>query len=494
MTLETHPSIKEKNEIMSKSIAKNAAFNVGHKAVAVVFPLVTSVYIARTLGASGVGEVSSAQNLVTYFTMIAALGIPSYGVRAIAQSKNNKDDRNRTFSELFIINFLSTMVALLGYGVLIVIIDKSIFSNGLHVIFATLIVMNIFNIEWLYQGFEEYKYITIRSISVKIISLLLMFLFVRTEKDVNAYALIICFGSVGNYALNAVQLRKYVNFTISELNFKRHLKPIFTFFASVIAVEIYTLLDVTMLTYMCHPESVGYYANAAKIVKIVANTITAIGTVLLPRLSLYFGNRDENQIKKIVSDFFDVITMFSLPCCVGIFLTANEFIPVLFGNGFQPAAVTVKYLCLLAVLLPLSGGIFAQILQTSGREKDYFVCVCIGAFVNIVLNALLIVRLQENGAALASVLTEFCVNITMFLYCRRVIRIQYISRDFISSLISCVMLAVAVIFIRLLAPIHSLLALLLLEVCVGMVAYAAGLLLLHNSKCYMVLKKLHIKR
>ena len=477
---------------MSKSIAKNAVFNMGHNAVLVVFPLVTSAYVARTLGATGVGVVSSAQNLITYFTMIATLGIPSYGVRAIAQAKINKEECNKVFSELFIINFISTVFSLACYAMLILVLDKTLFSNSLHVIFASLIAMNIFNIEWLYQGFEEYKYITIRSISVKIVSLILMFLFVKTERDVNYYAIIICFGSVGNYLLNLSQLKKYVSITLRGLNLKRHFKAIFTFFASVIAVEIYTLLDVTMLTYMCRSENVGYYSNASKIVKIIANTITAIGAVLLPRLSLYFGNRDEKQIRKLISNFFDVITMFSLPCCIGIFLTADELIPVLFGASFLPAATTIRFLCPLAILLPLSGGIFAQILQTSGKEKDYLICVCTGAVVNVILNALLISRLQENGAALASVLTEFCVNIVMLMFSQKVIRISYISRDFITSLMSCVVLAVLVKMVNLYVPIHSNLLLLLVEVIVGVMGYLTGLLVFKNSKCYMILKKIQI--
>lgn len=158
---------------MSKSIAKNAVFNMGYNAVSVIFPLVTSAYVARTLGASGVGEVSSAQNLATYFTMIATLGIPSYGVRAIAQARIHKEECNRTFSELFVINLFSTVFSLACYAVLILSLDKTLFSNPLHAIFASLIAMSIFNIEWLYQGFEEYKYITIRSILIKIISFIL---------------------------------------------------------------------------------------------------------------------------------------------------------------------------------------------------------------------------------------------------------------------------------------------------------------------------------
>lgn len=478
---------------MSKSIAKNAALNMGHKAVTVLFPLITSVYVSRTLGASGIGQVSSAQNMVTYFTMIASLGIPSYGVRAIAQTKSNTGECNRTFTELFIINLISTLFSFLCYIVFLVCLKKVVCPNALQIIFSSLILMNAFNIEWLYQGFEEYKYITIRSIIVKIISLVLMFLLVKTERDVYGYAIIVCFGTVGNYLLNITQLRKYVRFTNKSIDIKRHMKAILTFFASVIAVEVYTMLDITMLTYMCRPENVGYYSNASKIVKIIANTITAIGAVLLPRLSLYFGNQDEIKVKKLVSNFFDVITMFSLPCCIGIYITADELIPVLFGDSFLPAVATIRILCPMAVLLPLSGGIFAQILQTSGREKDYFVGVCTGAVINVILNAVLIGRLQENGAAFASVLTECCVNIVMLLFCRKVIRVKYISRDLMVSVLSCVALVISLELVKILIPVYSNILLLIIEITVGVLTYFGGLIIFGNSKLDIVMRRLHLR-
>ena len=321
-----------------------------------------------------------------------------------------------------------------------------------------------------------------------------MFLFVKTERVVYGYAIIVCFGTVGNYLLNITRLRKYVKFTVKNVNLKRHMKAIITFFASVIAVEVYTLLDITMLTYMCGPENVGYYSNASKIVKIVANTITAIGAVLLPRLSLYFGNQEEIKIKKLISNFFDVITMFSLPCFVGIYLTADELIPALFGESFLPAVTTIRILCPMVVLLPLSGGIFAQILQTSGREKDYFVGVCTGAIVNVILNAIFIGRWQENGAAFASVLTESCVNIVMLLFCRKVIRVKYISRDFMVSVLSCLLLFISLKLVKLFVPVDSNILLLMIEIVVGVFAYVVGLIIFKNSKLNIVLRKLHISK
>lgn len=479
---------------MGKSIAKNAAFNMLHNAVAVIFPLVTTTYISRVLGASGVGEVSSAQNLVLYFTLIATLGIPYYGVRAISQCRSDKKKCDKTFSELFAINFLSTMFALLCYIICIFLIDGGLFNNSLHLIFSSLIIMSVFNIEWMYKGFEEYRYITIRGIIVKLVSLVLMFVFVKNDGDLYFYAAIICFGSVGNYILNMLKMRKYVKLHLKGLNLKCHMKAIMIFFASVVAIEIYTLLDVTMITYMCSPDNVGYYTNASKIVKIIANTITAIGAVLLPKLSIYFKQQNETVIKKLVNDFFDVITMFTIPCCIGIFITASEIVPVLFGDDFLPSITTMRVLCPLVLFLTLSGGIFSQILQSSGREKMFFFSVCGGALVNIILNAILINLWQQNGAALASVITEIIVNILMLFFCQKVIKIRYFSKNFLKSLLSSVLMIVFIFVARGCTYNLSSLIILLSEIALGVIGYILGLVISKHGMLVLVLNKFKRKK
>ena len=195
---------------MGKSVSRNSAFSMINKGLSVVFPLVTVSYISRVLGAAGIGEVSSAQNLATYFSMAAALGIPSYGVRAIAQSKRDENSCNKTFSELFAINLISSIIATVVYLITVFCFKINNSNTALALIFSSIIVFNVINIEWVYQGYEEYEYIMIRSFVIKIVSLLLLFIFVRRKSDLVAYAFIICFGSIGNYVLNFINLKRYV--------------------------------------------------------------------------------------------------------------------------------------------------------------------------------------------------------------------------------------------------------------------------------------------
>lgn len=429
---------------MEKSIAKNAVFNMSYKALSVIFPLVIVSYASRKLGANGIGEVSSAQNLVTYFTMFAALGIPSYGVRAIAQSRKDREKCNKTFTELFIVNLCSTCVCTLLYFILLQFMHLQV--GILNYIFAILIVFNIFNVEWVYEGFEKYQYIAIRSFAVKGISMILLFLFVKDASDIVAYTLIVCFGTVGNSFWNIVSLRKFVQLRVASLDVKKHLKVIFTFFGSVIAIELYSLIDITMLTYTTSSNIVGYYSNATKIVKMLANTITGIGAVMLPRLSLCFLERRFDDIKGIVKNFFNATLTLAFPATVGIALVSKEIVLLLFGGEFVSSIPTIMILSPLIVLMPLSGGVFGQLLLTSENEKKYLICVSVGAVFNCILNYFFISLWQHNGAALASVITEVLVNLIMIIFSFKIIKIEIDKKEIIKTIFATtIMLAVLMI-------------------------------------------------
>ena len=466
---------------MEKSVSKNSVFSMLNKGLSVVFPLITVAYVSRILGASGIGEVSSAQNLSTYFSMAAALGIPSYGIRAIAQSKKNKGECNKVFTELFIINFISTIFAVGLYFITLFFLSENYKNIILSFVFSGTIIFNVINIEWVYQGFEEYGYITIRSFLIKLVSILLLLIFVRERTDLIAYSLIICFGSIGNYILNFINLKKYVRFCWENITLKKHMIPIMTFFISVIAIEIYSLLDVSMLTNMSSAKYVGYYSNATRIVKAVANTLTGISVVLMPRFSYLFIENNKNEIKRLASQFLNITFLISIPSCIGIILTADQIVNLLLGAEFLPAINTIRILSFLIVLMPLSGGIFCQLLLTSGKEKNYLFCVLCGTVVNAILNYILIPVYIHNGAAIASVIAEFMVSFSMVIISMRVVRISMKCRDMFSILFSSIFMMVCVLLARQFSFDISILLYLVLEIGVAITAYILGIFILKNS-------------
>ncbi len=429
----------------TKSVAKNSVFNVVYRLINMLFPLVTSVYVAHILMASGVGKVSYAQNIAQYFIFLAPLGILNYGTREIAKIRLDKEGTNKLFSELFSLNFISTFCCSVFYYLMV-------FKSGwyddeqlLYLVTGLPIIFNIINVDWYYQGQEDYGYIAIRSVCIKMIALVCMLDFVRTTDDYVVYALIYSFGIIGNYIFNAVNLvRKGVRFTIRNLNIKPHLKPVFILFSSNIAIELYILLDTTMLGYFCGDAVVGYYTNSMKLVKIVISLITAIGSVLLPRLSFYRNQGLLEECSLLVSKVFMVMFFFAVPCGIGIFLLADIIVPLMFGETFVPAIQTVKIATIIIYVLGFSNLFGTQVLLTFGQEKKLLLCTCVAAVLNMTMNLFLIPRFQHNGAVVASVVCESLVTIMTFIFAKKFVTVKLEHLFVLKTVLATICMAVIV--------------------------------------------------
>lgn len=393
---------------MKKSLAKNSVYNVIYKAFNVMFPLISASYLARVLSVSGIGKVSAAQNIAQYFVIIAGLGMGNYGTRSIAKTLDKKET-SKVFTELFSINAISTIMCVIAYYLMVLNIGFFEQERTLYIVVGFSIFLNFFNVDWFYQGKEEYGYIMVRSIAVKFISLLALFVFVRNKNDYIAYALINCLATAGNYIFNVVHLRKYVYLYTKELHLVRHLKYIFILLASSIAIELYTMVDTTMLNLMQSEIAVGYYTNAVKIIRMTSSCIIAIGAVALPRLSYYHRNGQNLEMQKTGKSIFDTLILFSVPAAIGIFMLADDIVLVLFGSEFYDSIFTIRILAVLNIVFAVAGGYAAQVLIAANEEKKYLYSVLVGAAINITLNSFLIKPFMQNGAAVASVCAEVAV-------------------------------------------------------------------------------------
>ena len=229
-----------------KSLAKNSLYNIIYQALMLVFPMITSMYVSRIILEDGVGKVAYAQNIVSYFTALAATGFPAYGIREIAKVSDNQKEKNKSFSEMFLLNAAATTLAAALYIVLIFFVPAM--KNNLYLYLSTglLIILNYANIDWLYQGLEEYEYIMKRSCIVKILSLTALFLFVRSREDYVNYALITSMGTACNNLFNIYHSRKLVKITFRNLELRRHVRPLLILTAAAFLGSIYNKIDVTM--------------------------------------------------------------------------------------------------------------------------------------------------------------------------------------------------------------------------------------------------------
>lgn len=432
-----------------KSIVTNSVYNVVYQLTNMLFPLITSIYVSHILMASGIGKVSFAQNIAQYFIFLAPLGIVNYGTREIAKIKSQEKESNRLFSELFLINLSSSICCSFLYY--IIVLKSGFFDIDVRLYLATglPIIFNIINVDWFYQGKEEFVYIAIRNTIVKAIALLAIFTLVRTPNDYVSYALIYAFGIIGNYIFNVVYLfSKGVRLSFSSLNIKRHLKPIFILLSSNIAIEFYILFDTTMLGSLCNKTIVGYYTNSMGLVKTVVALIASIGSVLLPRLSVYKSKNRIIDCGYLVSNVFMVMLFFAIPCGTGVFLLADISIPLLFGDSFVPAIQTTKIASIIIFVLGFSNLFGTQVLLTFGQEKKLLFCTCIAAILNIILNIVLIPLYQQNGAVVSSVCCESIVTILTFFFAKHLISIKIQKFFIIKTLFATIIMCLAIVVVK----------------------------------------------
>ena len=471
--------------IKQKSLAENSVFFAAYRFLNVIYPLVTVAYVSRIIFANGVGRIASAINIAQYFVYIAALGIPNYGIREIAKNRDTRDGINKLFTELFIINAISTGLATLCYYFYINVETRFSGDYYLYIIAGVMVIINFFYVVWVYQGQEQFSYIMIRNFVVKIISLLCIITFVHEKDDYLTYAIIYVGGYTGNNIINCIHLKRNgIKLVFNDLEFKIHLKPIFIMLCTTVAIELYTMVDTTMLTFLGNPEVVGYYSNAIKTVKVLVSLITSICVVLLPRLSYYFGIGQLGICEDIVNRTIKVLIFFLLPCFAGFFLVTDSIVPVLFGNDFLPAVTTTRILSFLIPVLGFSSLFGTQILLTFNKESNLLISTMVGAAINITLNTLLIPRLLQNGAAIASVASELVVTILTLFFAKKALTIRFSYKNIFKSFISTLMMAASVLPFGFVSCGH--LQRLAFQILIGFFVYVSTGFLLHNETLYEI--------
>jgi len=399
-----------------KSLASNAIFNVTYKLVAVIFPLITTAYASRVLMPDGIGSVSYAQNIASYFIVLASLGLPVYGVREMSRVRGNKADEGKVFSELVVLNALFTVASSILFLILIYSVDRFHNNYFFYLTCGIPIFLNFLNIDWYYQAREEYGYIAIRSIIIKVISLIAVLLFVNTKNDYLIYAFLLNIASVGNYVFNVVHARKYVRFGLKAIQLKNHFKPLASLGMVAILSALYNKVDITMLGVMASDNIVGLYSNAHKGIDVILTLCAAITATFLPRLSIYGKGGDKQKLESLLNIGYKVITFISIPAAVGLFIVAPQITILLFGEEFSASALTMRIFSIL-IIIRVYGDLFSyQLLIAMGEESKRVIVALIATIVNVILNAVLIPIMLQNGAAIASIVSELIMNGVIFLY------------------------------------------------------------------------------
>jgi O-antigen/teichoic acid export membrane protein len=469
----------------TKSIGMNAALNMVRTICRVIFPLITFPYVSRVLHVNNMGIFNFCSSIISYFTLAAGLGINTYSIREGARLRNNKNEMDQFASEVFSINLIATV---LSYAVLffcIALIPRLRIDASILIALSLSIIFTTVGCEWVFNIYEDFAFITIRSVIFQIAALILMFTFVRSEKDLLPYALISAFSTAGPNVANLIARRKYcrIRFVINR-NMLKRLIPILVLFANSIATTIYTNSDMTMVGAISGDVATGLYSVSTKIYNLVKELLAAIIIVSIPRLSSYLGERKTEDFNKTANEILNALIVVVVPAVIGIFALSKDIILVISGREYINATASLQILSVALFFSIFSWFYTSCILVPYREEKKVLVATIVAAVVNIGLNFVLIPLWQQNAAALTTVIAEFLSMIICWFYGRKYFHAKVKGKDLISVAIGCIGI-IAICFLTQ-KHIGSFLISAIVAI-IGSVALYTGILIITNNSSFRVI-------
>lgn len=378
-----------------------------------VFPLITFPYVSRVLGVSNIGLVNFVDSIVNYFILISMLGISILGVREVASCQNDQGKLNSAFSSLFFIHSLFTFFLLFIYIIAIFCIPQFFEHKELFYIGAAKLLFNLFLIEWFYKGTENFKYITSRSLIIRVLYVLAIFLFVRRESDYIIYFLLTTFMVALNSVTNWWYSKRFVLYSFSKISIRVYLKPFFILGLYLLLTSMYTTFNVAYLGFTSTTEDVGYYTTALKIYTIILGLFTAFTGVMMPRMSVLILNNDDIEFKRMIDKSFSFLFAICFPLMIGTIVLAPQIIELLSGSGYGGAIIPMQLIMPLILVVGIAQVLAIQILMPLNMDKVILRGAFVGTIVGLVFNFLLVHRFQSVGTSVTLFLAE--VSVTSYL-------------------------------------------------------------------------------
>lgn len=475
--------------MVKKSIQKNAFFNTLKVFLSLFFPLITFPYSSRILGPEILGKVNFAQGIISYFSLIATLGINSYAAREIAKIRDDKIKLNSLIRELLTINFVSTAISYILLFLSIVFIPKLHSYKELIIICSTLILFNTFGLNWLYEAFEEFTYITIRSLIFQVISIFLLFTLVHTKEDYLQYAAINVISNAGSNICNLIHSRNFISFKKNDsekLQIKRHLKPVFILFASGIAATFFSSLDTTMLGFLSTDEQIGFYSAGFKIVRMVKNLFPAVTAVIIPRIVYCISKKQDSDVIDLESNAFNFILCFAMPISMGFLLLMKPLVLLFCGKTYL-AAVSVSKIMTPFILCSAISNFTCNLLVVYEKEKYIIYRMAITAIIDFFLNIVFIPRYGANGAAVSTLIAEILFVALDFFFLKSYLLKLKLTKSTLQFLLASFVMSIFVFFTR--EFFHNPILQLAIGFIIGVFSYGITLLLLKNSFLINQIKK-----
>lgn len=475
-----------------KSLKLNAFLNGLRSLLSVIFPLITFPYVSRVLSVNGIGKYNFSNSVISYFMLIAALGISNYAVREGAKYRNNKRKINQFANEVFTINACSAIVSYVCLFICLITFSKLHSYLICILIYSIQIGFSVISVDWLFTIYEDFVYITIRSILFQIISILLLFVFVRHSNDYLNYAAITVFSAVGSNVLNFYRAEKEHRIhLVFHFNWKKHMTPILILFAANVANLIYVNSDVTLLGLLKSNYVVGIYSVSSRIYTIIKSVLSAVLLVSVPRLALLYGNKEFSKYKILLSKLTNMLVLLVLPAMIGLIMLSKQVVLIIAGNHFLRSVMSLRILAVAYIFSILAWILSDCVLIPAKREKYLLYSMTISAVINIVFNIIMIPYWSENAAAISTVLSELAMFTINYHYAKDIVKEVFVSKDllrtFTNSFVGCIGIIIVCLGINIIFS--SIIIKTILSVLFSVLVYGLILVMLKNTYASSLIKQ-----
>lgn len=403
-------------------VVKNFLYNLSYQILIIILPLITVPYVSNILGARGIGDYAFTYANTQYFVIFGMVGISLYANRQIAYVRDNKIKLKNTFYSIYLLQLITTISSLILFIIFTLVFNNNQYKT-LYMAQGINIISAMFDISWLFMGLEQFKKTVVRNSIVKLISLASIFIFVKDANDVLIYTLIISLSALFGNLTFWLYIPKSVGFNNIEVsNIFKHLKSSLALFIPQISIQIYLLLDRTLLGVITNSIQVGYYENSQKIVKMMLLVASAIGTVMMPKIANTIARGENEKVKYYTQNTFFFVNLISIPLMFGLNGIIKELTVWFFGNNFYGIESLITISSPIIIAISWSSILGMQLLVPLNKTKEFTISVTVGAIINFILNLIFIRYLGAIGACLATVISEWTVTIVQFYYIKDFIK------------------------------------------------------------------------
>jgi len=433
------------------STQKNVFYNILFALAQVLLPLITFPYLARTLGPTYLGTLNFAESIARYFVLLAAVGIPVYGVRMIAKYSDNKIELSKTFLELFTINLIITSLLAVGFGFSIFFIPKLSADSVLFTWSLAFFFCQTFLFEWFFAGLNQFKFIALRYFFIRIVFILSVFVFIKTNTDYSKYMVLQVGASVLVAIVNIKYILKYIilnKSVFSTLDLKQHVKPLLTLFLTIFSISIYLSLDTVLLGFLADNESVGYYSSVLKLNKIIIAVLAAVSAAIFPKITHLYQSGEIQKFTEIIRKGFYFIISMGIPIMIIVMGCATQIVFIVLGNGYERSVLPLQISAPLILIVSMSSIFGFQILNALSKDKEILKSAIIGMVLSIGLTFMLVSKFKEIGEAITILLTELAVCGAFIYFSKKHYNIKLLFPLIFEQLFAGIPYVIIIIFIK----------------------------------------------